>query len=146
MALCTRLLFGETRGIAVAAERSIPMMSSALATFRRLGDGWNVGVTLHRLGDNAREVGNWTEAIAAYLESLAHPWTQRDPLGVADALLRQTQVLVALGEAGSELRRGRRGLARTNRHHGLRTAPTRRCCRAWPAWACWRCRSGRLPR
>jgi DNA-binding CsgD family transcriptional regulator len=55
-------------------------------------------VTLHKLGDNAREVGNWPEAIAAYQESLAHHWTQRDPLGVADALLRLAQILVALGD------------------------------------------------
>ena len=55
-------------------------------------------MTLHKLGDNAREVGNWPEAIAAYQESLAHHWTQRDPLGVADALLRLAQILVALGD------------------------------------------------
>jgi DNA-binding CsgD family transcriptional regulator len=69
-----------------------------LATFQRLGDGWNSGVTLHKLGDNARQVGNWPEAIAAYQESLAHHWIQRDPLGVADALLRLAQILVALGD------------------------------------------------
>ena len=55
-------------------------------------------MTLHKLGDTAREVGNWPEAIAAYQESLAHHWTQRDPLGVADALLRLAQILVALGD------------------------------------------------
>jgi DNA-binding CsgD family transcriptional regulator len=73
-------------------------LTSALATFRRLGDGWNIGVTLHLLGDNAREAGNQPEAIAAYQESLTHHWTQRDPLGVADALLRLAQILVALGD------------------------------------------------
>ena len=55
-------------------------------------------MTLHLLGDNAREAGNWPVAIAAYQESLAHHWTQRDPLGVADALLRLAQILVALGD------------------------------------------------
>ena len=80
-------------------DRATSLLTPALATFRRLGDGWNIGVTLHKLGDNAREVGNWPEAIAAYQESLAHHWTQRDPLGVADALLRLAQILVALGDA-----------------------------------------------
>ena len=79
-------------------DRATSLLTPALATFRRLGDGWNIGVTLHKLGDNAREVGNWPEAIAAYQESLAHHWTQRDPLGVADALLRLAQILVALGD------------------------------------------------
>ena len=79
-------------------ERAISLLTPALATFRRLGDGWNIGVTLHLLGDTAREAGNWPEAIAAYQESLAHRWTQRDPLGVADALLRLAQILVALGD------------------------------------------------
>ena len=74
------------------------LLTPALATFRRLGDGWNVGVTLHYLGDTARAAGNWPEAIAAYQESLAHHWTQRDPLGVSDALLRLAQILVALGD------------------------------------------------
>ena len=79
-------------------DRATSLLTLALATFRRLGDGWNTGVTLHYLGDNAREVGNWPEAIAAYQESLAHHWSQRDPLGVADALLRLAQILVALGD------------------------------------------------
>ena len=79
-------------------DRATSLLTPALATFRRLGDGWNIGVTLHKLGDNAREVGNWPEAIAAYQESLTHHWTQRDPLGVADALLRLAQILVALGD------------------------------------------------
>ena len=79
-------------------ERATSLLTPALATFRRLGDGWNIGVTLHYLGDNAREMGNWPEAIAAYQESLAHHWAQRDPLGVADALLRLAQILVALGD------------------------------------------------
>ncbi len=50
------------------------------------------------LGDIARETGNWPDAIACYQECLTHHWTQRDPLGVADALLRLAQVLVALGD------------------------------------------------
>jgi DNA-binding CsgD family transcriptional regulator len=74
------------------------LQSAALATFRHLGDWWNVGVTLHRLGDNAREMGNWSEATKAYQESLSHHWNQRDVLGVADALLRLAQILVALGD------------------------------------------------
>ncbi len=78
-------------------DRATSLLTPALATFRRLGDGWNTGVTLHLLGDIAREVGNWPEAIAAYQESLTHHWTQRDPLGVADALLRLAQILVSLG-------------------------------------------------
>jgi hypothetical protein len=79
-------------------DRATSLLTPALATFRRLGDGWNIGVTLHMLGDTAREVGNWPEAIAAYQEGLAHHWTQRDPLGVPDALLRLAQILVALGD------------------------------------------------
>jgi DNA-binding CsgD family transcriptional regulator len=50
------------------------------------------------LGDIAREAGNWPEAIAYYQESLTHHWTQRDSLGVADALLRLAQILLALGD------------------------------------------------
>jgi predicted ATPase/DNA-binding CsgD family transcriptional regulator len=79
-------------------DRGTSLLMPALATFRRLGDGWSIGVCLHLLGDKAREAGNWPEAIAAYQESLTHHWRQRDPLGVADALLRLAQVLVALGE------------------------------------------------
>jgi non-specific serine/threonine protein kinase len=79
-------------------ERASSLVTAALATFRRLGDGWNIGYTLHLLGDIAREVGNWPEAIACYQENLTHHWTQRDPLGVADALLRLAQILVALGD------------------------------------------------
>jgi non-specific serine/threonine protein kinase len=79
-------------------ERATSLLTPALATFRRLGDGWNTGVTLHMLGDSAREVGNWPEAIVSYQESLSHHWVQRDPLGVADALLRLAQILVALGD------------------------------------------------
>ena len=112
-------------GIKGDYDRATSLLTPALATFRRLGDGWNIGVTLHKLGDNAREVGNWPEAIAAYQESLAHHWTQRDPLGVADALLRLAQILVASRRRGARrpLLWVRRGPARTDRHHGLRTGP-----------------------
>jgi predicted ATPase/DNA-binding CsgD family transcriptional regulator len=79
-------------------ERATSLLMPALATFRRLGDGWNIGTTLHLLGDIAREAGNWPEAIAYYQESLTHHWTQRDSLGVADALLRLAQILLALGD------------------------------------------------
>ncbi|MFL5759217.1 MAG: ATP-binding protein [Thermomicrobiales bacterium] len=89
---------GEAWRIKRDYDRATSLLTPALATFRRLGDGWNIGVTLHRLGDTAREVGSWPEAIAAYQESLTHHWTQRDPLGVADALLRLAQILVALGD------------------------------------------------
>ena len=79
------------------------------------------------LGDNAREAGNWPEAIAAYQESLAHHWTQRDPLGVADALLRLAQILVALGDM--ELAARFFGCAEAQRERTgvmvLRTGPAR---------------------
>jgi predicted ATPase len=65
-------------------ERATSLLTPALATFRFLGDEWNIGATLHVLGDIARESGNWPEAIAAYQESLAHYWNQRDPMAVAD--------------------------------------------------------------
>jgi hypothetical protein len=67
-----------------------------VTTFRAIGDTWNTGVTLHRLGDAAREYERWSEAIAAYQESLSYHWAERDALGVADALLRLAQVLVAV--------------------------------------------------
>ena len=98
VAFSQRCLGRAWMGIKGDYDRATSLLTPALATFRRLGDGWNIGVTLHKLGDNAREVGNWPEAIAAYQESLAHHWTQRDPLGVADALLRLAQILVALGD------------------------------------------------
>ncbi len=79
-------------------ERANSLLTPALATFRRLGDRWGIATTLHLLGDIAREAGNWPEAIAAYQESLAHHWTQRDPLGVSDQFLRLAQILVALSE------------------------------------------------
>ena len=108
-------------------ERATSLLTPALATFRRLGDGWIIGTTLHLLGDIAREAGNWPEAIAAYQESLAHHWTQRDTFGVADALLRLAQILVALGdtERRHPLLRVRRGPARTDRRHAVRTGPAR---------------------
>ena len=98
VAFSQRCLGRAWMGIKGDYDRATSLLTPALATSRRLGDGWNIGVTLHKLGDNAREVGNWPEAIAAYQESLAHHWTQRDPLGVADALLRLAQILVALGD------------------------------------------------
>jgi non-specific serine/threonine protein kinase len=79
-------------------DRAVVLLQPALATFRQVGDPWNVGVTLHMLGDAARETARWPEAIASYQESLTHHWTQRDALGVADALLRLAQILVALGD------------------------------------------------
>jgi hypothetical protein len=54
-------------------------------------------VTLHVLGDAAREYERWSEAIAAYQESLSSHWTEHDALGVADAPLRLAQILVAVG-------------------------------------------------
>ncbi len=84
--------------------RATSLLTPALATFRRLGDGWSVGTTLHVVGDVAREAGDWPEAIAAYQESLVHLWTQRDPLGVTDALLRLAQILVALGDTELAIR------------------------------------------
>jgi predicted ATPase/DNA-binding CsgD family transcriptional regulator len=98
VAFSQRCLGRAWMGIKGDYDRATSLLTPALATFRRLGDGWNIGVTLHKLGDNAREVGNWPEAITAYQESLAHHWTQRDPLGVADALLRLAQILVVLGD------------------------------------------------
>ena len=78
-------------------DRATILLQSAVTTFRAIGDHWNTGVTLHRLGDAAREYERWSEAIAAYQESLAYHWTERDVLGVADALLRLAQILVAVG-------------------------------------------------
>jgi tetratricopeptide (TPR) repeat protein len=78
-------------------DRATVLLQSAVTTFRAIGDPWNTGVTLHVLGDAAREYERWSEAIAAYQESLSSHWTERDALGVADALLRLAQVLVAIG-------------------------------------------------
>ena len=78
-------------------DRAMILLQSAVTTFRAIGDHWNTGVTLHVLGDAAREYERWSEAIAAYQESLAYHWTERDALGVADALLRLAQILVAVG-------------------------------------------------
>ena len=78
--------------------RATALLEAALATFRQVGDPWNIAVTLHMLGDTAREQARWSEAIAAYQESLILHWTQRDALGVADALLRLAQILVAVGD------------------------------------------------
>jgi predicted ATPase/class 3 adenylate cyclase len=78
-------------------DRATILLHSAVTTFRAIGDHWNTGVTLHRLGDAAREYERWSEAIAAYQESLSYHWTERDALGVADALLRLAQILVAVG-------------------------------------------------
>ena len=77
-------------------ERATALLQPAVMTFREVGDQWNIGVTLHMLGDIALAQANWPEATAAYQESITHHWTQRDPLGVADALLRLAQILVAL--------------------------------------------------
>ncbi len=79
-------------------EHVASLLQAALATFRQVGDQWNTAVTLHMLGDAARENERWTDAIVAYQESLTHHWAQRDALGVADALLRLAQILVALGD------------------------------------------------
>jgi hypothetical protein len=79
-------------------DRAVALLWLAMATFRDLGDQWNIGVTLHMLGDIALVREDWVMAIACYQESLAHHWTQRDPLGVMDALLRLAQILVARGE------------------------------------------------
>ena len=98
VAYSQRCLGDAWRKIRHDYDRAASLLTPALATFRRLGDAWNIGVTLHLLGDNAREAGNWPEAITFYQESLAHHWLQRDPLGVADALLRLAQILVALGD------------------------------------------------
>jgi predicted ATPase/DNA-binding CsgD family transcriptional regulator len=78
-------------------ERATALLRVALAAFRELDDGWNIAVTLHMLGDVALAREHWPDAIASYRESLAHHWSQRDDLGVADALLRLAQVLVGLG-------------------------------------------------
>ena len=79
-------------------DRAVDLLQPALATFRDVGDQWNIGVTLHMLGDTALAQEDWGAAIAAYQEGLAHHWTQRDSLGVTDALLRLAQILVARGE------------------------------------------------
>lgn len=81
-----------------ADERTTLLLEAALATFRQVGDQWNTGVTLHMLGDDSRTRERWTDAIVFYQESLTQHWTQQDALGVADALLRLAQILVALGE------------------------------------------------
>ncbi len=80
-------------------DQARSLLQEALATFRRTGDPWNIGVTLHMLGDAAMGKGQWADAVHAYQESLSHHWAQRDSLGVADALLRLAQILVALGDA-----------------------------------------------
>ena len=85
-------------------DQARELLSSALAAFRRIGDPWNTAVTLHMLGDNAREQTHWEEAVAAYQESLTLQWTQRDALGVADALLRLAQILVSFGDMSQAAR------------------------------------------
>lgn len=79
-------------------DRTTVLLEAALATFRQVGDQWNTGVTLHMLGDAARARKRWADAIVYYQESLSQHWAQHDAIGVADALLRLAQVLVALGE------------------------------------------------
>ncbi len=79
--------------------RAATLMRSSLAVFRQLGDPWNIGIVLHRLGNLAGLQKHWGEAVEAYRESLAHHWLERDIMGVADALLRLAQILVASGDA-----------------------------------------------
>jgi hypothetical protein len=78
-------------------DRASDLLQSALMTFRAIGDPWNIGVTLHKIGDTALRLARWSDAFVAYRESLTQHWTERDTLGVADALLRLAQVLVAVG-------------------------------------------------
>jgi DNA-binding NarL/FixJ family response regulator len=85
-------------------DRATQLLSEASATFRVIGERWNLGVALHLLGDTARERERWTEAIPIYQESLTSHWEERDVLGVADALLRLAQILVALGEMDTAVR------------------------------------------
>ena len=85
-------------------EQASALLRAALIGFRQVGDPWNIGVTLHMLGDNAREQDRWNEAMPVYQESLSLHWILGDALGVADALLRLAQILVALGDVEQAVR------------------------------------------
>jgi predicted ATPase/DNA-binding CsgD family transcriptional regulator len=87
------LMMGEK-----ANARAVPLIEEGLRGFRQIGDQWNISVTLHKLGDAAREQRQFDTALGHYQECLAHSWAQRDQLGVADALLRLAQILVERGD------------------------------------------------
>jgi non-specific serine/threonine protein kinase len=82
-----------------AYARAVPLLEEGLRGFRQIGDQWNTSVTLHILGDAAREQEQFDTALGYYQECLAHCWAQRDHMGVADALLRLAQILIECGDA-----------------------------------------------
>jgi non-specific serine/threonine protein kinase len=82
-----------------AYARGAQLIEEGLRGFRQIGDQWNISVTLHMLGDAAREQRQFDTALSYYQECLAHAWAQRDQLGVADVLLRLAQILVERGDA-----------------------------------------------